>query len=52
MTTPEQVLVKKRLRLLEEETQVQSTLELLRREDTWVKSFISRLAKAIGNIGK
>ena len=52
MTTPEQVLLKKRLRLPDEETQVQATLDMLKRENTWLKNLISRVAKAIGNIGK
>jgi hypothetical protein len=52
MTTPEQLLVRKRLRLLDEEAEVQSTLELLEHENAWVKSFIARLAKAIRSIGK
>jgi hypothetical protein len=52
MTTPEQVLVRKRLRSVDEEAEVQSTLELLERENAWVKGFIARLAKAIRSIGR
>jgi hypothetical protein len=52
MMTPEQVLVRKRLRHLEEEAQVQSMLDMLRHENQWMKDFISRLVAAIKNIGK
>jgi hypothetical protein len=52
MTTPERALVRNRLRLLEEEAEVQSTLDLVKRENAWVKGLVFRVAKAVGNIGK
>jgi hypothetical protein len=52
MTTQEQALVRYRLRQLDEEAQVQSTLALLKRENAWVKGLVLRVAKAIWKIGR
>jgi hypothetical protein len=52
MTTPERVLVRKRLRHLDEASHLQATLDMLKHENQWMKDFISRLVAAIKNIGK
>jgi hypothetical protein len=52
MTTPEQVLVRKQLQHLEEEAHLQSTLDMLKHENQWMKGFIFRLSEVIKNMGK
>jgi hypothetical protein len=54
MTTPEQLLARRRRRqiLNEDEAGSQHVAEALQREDAWMKGFMDRLARVIRKIGK
>jgi hypothetical protein len=45
-------MARNRLRLLEEDAEVQAMLDMLKRENAWVKHLVFRVARAIGRIGK
>jgi hypothetical protein len=51
MTTPEQVLVRRRLQILEDEG-IQRMLDTLEQEDAWVKGFVSRFTEVLRKFGK
>ena len=51
MTLPEQVLVRRRLQMLEDKAPEQRALDLLESDHRWVADFVERLARAIRDIG-
>ncbi len=52
MTTLERAMARNRLRLREEDAEVQAMLDMLKRENAWLKDLVLRAARAIGRIGK
>jgi hypothetical protein len=51
MTLPEQVLVRRRLQILEDKAQEQRAPDLPESDHHWVADFVERLARAIRDIG-
>ena len=53
MTTPEQVLIRRRQRqMMDDQAMDRHTPRTPESEDAWVKDFIGRLAGALRNIGR
>jgi hypothetical protein len=52
MTTPERILIRRRLQVLEDEPQEQDIQSIPGREDKWAKSFTHRLSVIIRSIGR
>jgi hypothetical protein len=52
MTTPEKILVRRRLQILDDQLRVDAIAmhETREKEDRWVANFITNLAGVIGNI--
>jgi hypothetical protein len=51
MPLPEQVLMKRRLRVLGDD-QFEHAVDGVEKEDRWVTDFIKRLSRAIRNLGR
>jgi hypothetical protein len=51
MTLPEQVLVRRRLQMLEDKAPEQRALDLLESDHRWVAEFVERLARVVRDIG-
>ena len=51
MTLPEQVLVRRRLQMSEDNAPKQRALDLADSDHRWVADFVGRLAQAIRDIG-
>jgi hypothetical protein len=53
MTTPEKVLVRRRLQILSDQARIDDLAhEAREKEDGWVANFVTSLAGVIGNIGR
>jgi hypothetical protein len=52
MTTPERALIRRRLRVLDDEPHAEHTPGVLESEDAWVKNFVRRLSFILHSIGR
>jgi len=52
MTTPERVLIRRRLRVLDDEPHAKHSPSVLESEDAWVKNFVHRLSFIIRSVGR
>ena len=52
MTTPEQVLIRRRLQTLDDQAKADAAAEVLKQEDHWVADFIANLTGVVQSIGR